>query len=240
MEIFNIKCLFIYIAITILKTKARDIKNDYCHINESKLAHSIITDLIEYLGEENINNKNCMLANKNLTNYIERFIYLDEQNIAAYTNFKCFDCDKRFKRKDQLHLHYRLFHLNENQYYCPSDFCRFLNCDRYKSYFQIEKYDYTTLAPAKQVREKELECNKELISFYRNSCMKLIDSCISNPENYFLLFKNFCAKINCEEGKGSILYRETHTWETFHVIVMYLVSLLIFLYLLIIWVNKYS
>jgi hypothetical protein len=238
------KFLHFYIALVLVIqiVIAKDIKNDYCHITDSKVAYAVITDLIDYIDTTITTaekEKTCILKNKNLTNYLERYLHLDDQNKSYYSNFRCFDCDKRFKRKDQLYLHYKLFHQSESPYYCPSDFCAFLNCDRYRGYYSIEKHDYSTLPVQKQVKEKHLECNKELVQFYRNSCMKILEDCVPDPKDMFVFYKNFCSRITCG-GDGNVLPRDSISWETFNTVMMYLVSFVIFLYLLIIWVNKYS
>jgi hypothetical protein len=58
----------------------------------------------------------------------------------------------------------------------------------------IDKYEYSGNQPQKQLKEKNLECNPELISFYKSSCIKLVKGCF-DPSEYFTYYKHFCSKI---------------------------------------------
>jgi hypothetical protein len=212
------------------------LKYDYCNINESRIAYSIISEIQDYVSHTG--KSECAIFNKSLTNYLEKFNELDISNKSAYNNFRCSECEKRFKRRDQLHLHYKLFHLeHEPQDYCPYDLCNFINCERYKTYASIEKYEYSGTTPNRQLKEKHLECNPELVSFYRSSCMKLVKDCFQ-PDEYFNYYKHICSKIDCIEDNK--LKRAGSAWNTLHIIFVYIISFVVFLYLLIIWINKYT
>jgi hypothetical protein len=213
------------------------LKYDYCNINESRIAYYIIAEIQEHISNTLIPNSSCFISNKRLSNYLEKFNLLDINNKSSYNNFKCSECEKKFKRRDLLHLHNKLFHSDESINYCPYDLCNFLNCDRYKTYSSIEKYEYSGSQPNKQLKEKYLECNPDLISFYKSSCMKIVKDCF-DPVDYFTYYKHVCAKIDCIEDNK--LKKNGSVWDTLHLIFAYVISFIVFLYLLIIWINKYT
>ena len=79
---------------------------DYCNINESKAAYVIVKEAIEYFKLSNHSkHKKCLLLNSNLINYYERFDYLESENKNSYNQFKCAECNKRFKNKNYANLH---------------------------------------------------------------------------------------------------------------------------------------
>jgi hypothetical protein len=233
--------------------------NDFCNINDAKSVYFIIKDIIEYFElEKNINvtKDNCTILNKNLINYYERFALLEINNKNSYNNFKCSDCDKKFKNKAFLNLHYKIFHISPNptyhdKYYCPGDFCPMVNCDRYKNYYAIPFTENTrdTYMHNRQPVEKYQKCNPSLVGFYKRTCMKLIKDCFKkdNFESYFSYYRHLCMKIECDGDEGRLkgkdnyeMSRDGGIWDALRLIFIYIISISIFIYILIIWISKYT
>jgi hypothetical protein len=257
LNIFSI--FIIYLIHTQLIHQANSFRYDYCNINESKAAYVIIKEAIEYFNlSNNTQNEKCLLLNSNIINYYERFDFLESENKNSYNQFKCPECNKRFKNKSYANLHYKLFHISTRENYtskfmCPGDLCKILNCDRYKSYLAIPFPDNSnqTQIYNKQVIERYQECNKHLVDFYRSSCLKLISNCLDHLEEenrldkYFEFYNNFCMKIDCERPEMKYEYkkdlqREGGLWDMLRMILVYIVSIFIFIFMLIIWISKYS
>lgn len=236
---------------------------DFCNINESKTAYYIIQNIIDHYNIDSKDSFECMISNKNFMNYVEKFIKLEFINKNAYNQVKCPMCDKKFKNKNYLNMHYKIFHQsnsnmnnsNETQplSYCPADFCRYINCDRYKRYLGLsvdtsKDNSYSNRQPKESIQE----CNKELIHFYRHNCMKILENCLGNiaeepaAEKYFEFYTNICMKIKCnrdDPGYNSFkeeLSPEGDLFDALRLITIYIVSICIIIYLLIIWVSKYS
>src|SRR5690348_3917759 len=120
MKLYWILFLNIFLMLKIIIAQNRIY--DFCNINESKTVYSIIKELTEYYTNSNkldLNEK-CFLFNGSLTNYYERFNHIDNINKNNYANFQCTECNKKFKKKDLLYLHFKIFHLKDFNYYCPS------------------------------------------------------------------------------------------------------------------------
>lgn len=254
-----IKYKLFWLILTIKSIFSQEIKNDFCNINESQAAFLIINDIVEYFKINNTqsSDEKCLLLNENLINYYKGFVELEKSSKHKHQTVKCNLCEKSFKNRSFLNLHFKLFHLSKiknfsEKYYCPGDFCRFINCDRYKNYYGISFPDNSlnSINNNNQVKEKYQECNKELISFYKNSCMKLIAECFLDEEDndkYFEYYNNFCMKITCERNKENSgfsynldLHTEGSVWETLRIVILYIVSIFILIYLMIIWIMKYS
>lgn len=237
---------------------------DFCNINESKTAYFIIKDIEEYFNKNSkkiSNNEKCFLFNKKMINYYENFYHLQRVNKKSYNQFKCTECEKKFKNIGFLNLHFKIFHFNKDnlidKLYCPADFCKILNCDRYKNYFSIPFPDNSkdSMTYSRSVKEKIEECNDSLVNFYRKTCMLLARNCFDSNENYFDYYKNFCLKIQChEENTFNLMTQEKNKkqttqnelrsestlWEALQIIFMYIISIFSFIYILIIWVSHYS
>jgi hypothetical protein len=251
----NLKFLFILNLYLIIKGNEDEdeLRNDFCNINESKAAYYIMKDITNYFKLKNDRNNKCLVLNEYLVKYYERFNILEIINKNSYSSFKCGECEKIFKNKGYLYLHYKLFHLTklDSNYYCPADLCIFMNCDRYKSYLgipfpenSIDKMKYN-----RPVREKYQECNKNLIVFYKSTCMKLIGECFDhfefNIDNYFEFYENFCMKIECgrDTENPQISYnldlpKEGSIWDAIRMVILYIVSIFAFIFILIIWISK--
>jgi hypothetical protein len=243
------------------------LKYEYCNINESKTIYYIIKDLQEHFSLNkylmmNNDRERCMILSEelNFLNYSEKYFNLDFLNRNSYNQFKCSECDKKFKSKSLLHIHFKLFHTDSQNpgNVCPASFCRFFNCERYKSYYQIPYPDNSrdSLIYNKPGKENIQECNPELVGFYRKSCMKMVEGCFENDFSYFEFYKNFCMKIECKTGKeedssrnykqqGSLsnveeLSKDFDYWHVMEVVFMYIISIFAFIYILIVWVSHYS
>lgn len=243
---------FIILCLNIIIIAANPILYDYCNINESKTAYLIINEAKEYF---NLTNEKCLLLNNNFKNYYERFDNLEKDNKNAYGVYKCTECDKKFKSLPFLNLHYRLFHTSKidnyhSLYYCPSDLCNFLNCDRYK-YFLGIPFPESNKEAAKFhriVTEKTHKCDKDLVNFYRNSCMKMIEGCLNEEtdiDKYFDYYENFCLKIDCEREAPEYNYKhdlpkDEGALQIFRIIFIYVVLLFSFIYIVVVWISKYS
>jgi hypothetical protein len=253
--------LLLVLSITFIKScQSKNLTYDFCNINESKVANGIILNILEYFSLNNKDSKQCQISTGSFTDYVESFIKLENFNKNAYSQFKCPMCEKKFKNKNFLNMHYKIFHLSrtnkndiETSTYCPADFCRFINCDRYKRYLgltydSIKDNSFSNRQPQENIQE----CNKELIEFYRKSCMKMINNCLgslteeSSAEKYYEYFNNFCLKIKCNKDDpvynsfNQDLQPEGGMYDALRLLILYIVSIFIIIYLLIIWVSKYS
>ncbi len=269
-------------------------KYDYCDINQSRLAVFIIEEIRKFIiknneglinkvntsSEENTKDKNCLIMNEKLIEYVNHFDEIEEINKSLYGVFKCDKCHKKFKSKEFLFLHYKIFHLaNENyvisvstdfidiidnpqyKHICPSDLCIILNCKRYKTFLNLSK-DETNI-----MKYKNFECNTSLENFYKRYCMRLIENCFLKEDDYFDFFRIFCESNRCDNDKYNndedinILFKTNRTNEKisilkkqynsfselpkensvfyiFYNIFIYLVTLLAFIYILIIWISR--
>jgi len=154
-----------------------------------------------------------------------------------------------------------LDNLHKDDYICPADLCIILNCKRYKNYLNLKKEE------KKVLKYKNLECNHLLENFYRKMCMKLIDGCFVDRKDQFYFYKIFCENERCEisnntseldknilfkanrdEDHMSVLKKEYNIFSElpkegsifliFYNIFLYLVSILSFIYIIIIWITK--
>ncbi len=244
-----------FISITYCNIYKPDTYYDFCNINDSKAAFIIIKDIQNHFNlEKNQEKGKCLILNDNIKNYYVRFENIEKFNYNVYANFKCTDCSKKFKSRSLLNLHYKLFHLSKvnnvnMKYFCPSDFCRFLNCDRYKFYFSMPFAD-SPAAGNYQLLEKHEECNPSLVKFYRQGCMKLLEDCLNLEDEksidaLFNFYNNFCMKIDCARQSKEFDYhkdlqKEAGIWDVLYVISVYVTSILAFIYMLVVWISKYS
>lgn len=218
--------------------------NDYCNINDSKTVYLIIKDTIEHFNlKEKINSTgNCMITNPNISNYYERFAILELSNKSSYGLLKCPECKKKFKVKPFLDLHYKLFHASKlkeykHDYYCPGDFCNYFDCNRYKNYFSIPKSDQVRDATLNnQPIEKAQKCNISLLGFYKQMCMKMVEGCFDEESDYVLFYKNVCDQIKCIRSDTFI--SEGSLFDAMRLVFIYILSIGILIYLIIIWISK--
>lgn len=266
-------------------------KYDYCDIDNSRLAVFIIEEMRKYINERNYglinqidtnfskNKRSCLLINDNLIEYVNYFDEIEESNKSSYGTFKCTKCLKKFKTKEFLYLHYKLFHLSselkqnaswelkqlnlgdmkKEDLLCPAELCIILNCKRYKNYLNLNKEE------KKILNYKNIECNPFLESYYRKMCMELLNNCFINKKDQFTFYKFFCESERCEPNNDeaiinnlfeinnyknkistlkrhqnlfSELPKEGTLFSIFFSILLYLVSILSFIYIIIVWVTK--
>lgn len=220
---------------------------DYCNINDSKTVYYIIQDLISYFNINPTNNK-CLLVDNVFTEYTNNFISLDNSLMKGTQIIKCPFCNKKFRSKNLLNMHYKLFHLSNNSTtttnnICLGDYCKGLNCDRYKKFFDIKYLDNTreTFMYNRQPIERIQFCNKDLIPFYKNMCMKMIDGCFNDDnDKVFMYYQYICNRIDCDITYDKQLTKEGAFSGLLRIIFMYIVSVLCIIYLILIWLNKYT
>ena len=270
---------------------------NYCDIEESRLAVSIIQNIKNFINIKNLFLKDsvkkykkntCLINNKKLTEFIIFFENLERESKRPYNLYACSLCEKTFQSKYFFFLHYKFFHLKNIQkiidinklhsstikdhlfnlinkdlenIVCPSDLCLVLNCDRYKKYLKYEKNQDD------KFKYKQIECNSLLENFYLKSCMRLVKDCFLSDDKteYFEFYKNFCRRKKCNfinidngeklENKGNkknsldlIIkkndFEKLSSDETFlnylKIIIFYLLSVFGLIYILSIWIVKYS
>ena len=142
--------------------------------------------------------------------------------------------------------------LLKNNIICPADLCVILNCGRYKNFLNIIKDD------KKYLKNKNTECNPLLENFYSRSCMILINGCFSKEdimENY-KFFMLFCRRKKCIENELNLsnihinnneknninqeFYKDSSFLNILYSILIYLITIFSFIYMLILWITKYS
>lgn len=227
---------------------------DYCNVNDSRTVYHIIKDIVSYfkINKENLylSSSKCFIIDDMFLSYLNKFHLLESVNLSASIIVKCPYCQKKFRSRPFLHLHYRLSHLSsderyDREYFCPGDFCKGINCDRYKIFYSIPYIDANgkdILTYNRQPISKTQVCNPELIPFYKNLCMKLIEGCFAEEEEgkYYLYYKNICQKITCEYGINNQLNQSGEVWGVLRMIFMYITGISAFIYLLVVWLTKYA
>ena len=221
--------------------KSEFLYNDYCNINEGKIVYYLFRDIENYFKLNN--SKSCLILDEKFSYYIEQFLTIGEANKVTYNNFKCPICTKKFRSIYLLYLHYKLFHLKrekKNNLFCLSDFCQSINCRRYGDFFNIKLNLPGNENFNKQPIEKVQVCDPDLIQYYKNTCMKLVEGCFDDKKKLFKYFKYICNEIKCENGKEVYLEKDSSLYDVVRVIFMYICGILSFIYLIIIWLTKYS
>ena len=214
--------------------------NDYCNINEGKIVYLLFRDVEQYFKFNN--NNSCLIMEEKFTNYLEQFLVLGETNKVTYNNFKCPVCTKKFRSIYLLYLHYKLFHLkrDENNFICLSDFCQSVNCRRFSEFYNIKLNLPGNDNYNKQPIHKVQACDPDLIQYYKNTCMKLVEGCFDDKRKLYKYFKYICNEIKCELGKEEYLEKDSSLLEVVRVIFMYIFGILSIIYLIIVWLTKYS
>ena len=228
-----------------LKRNREYLTDDYCNINESKEIYYIMQDIVEYFSlSQSSTNAQCLILNEQFHKYTKNFFELDKTNKVGVQTLKCSQCNKKFRGANLLNLHYKLFHLNNTENdICPGDFCQSMNCEKYKKYYGVKFIDNSKdlIMYNRQPIEKKQICNKELIPFYKDTCMKLVEGCFGDDEDKISeYFDVFCNKINCDISYRNQLQKEGSFFDVIRIIFMYITGILTFIYLLIIWLTKFS
>ena len=217
---------------------------DYCSLEDSFIASKVANDIKNYYGKFfDQESENCVFLN-------EKFFSIDKELVdiaskISYSHIKCSKCQKSFKSKELLLIHYKLFHLNplnnDDLKICPADLCLFLNCRRFTSFY--DKVKYNSL-------EREMTCDKDLENYNRKGCLNIFKSCLKkgdeddekNLEITYDFYINFCKKIDCELYKveTNLLQKPSTFYEVIRILIMYLSGVFTLIYLLIIWVSHYQ
>lgn len=226
---------------------------DYCNMKESEIVYYIFQDVIEYFNISNnsnnlnyINNNNqCLILSNEFNSYIKLFISFLTLNKNSFNNYQCGICQKKFKSIKLFNLHYKLFHFSDNltEFICPSDYCKSVGCDRYYKFFNIKKdeeVDYKNEKYNRQPKEKKQKCSPILIPFYKDTCMKLIHDCFKNKDEYYIYYKYICNQITCNLSYDNLVLGESSFGDVVRMVAMYIVGILIFIYLIVIWLVKYT
>ena len=218
--------------------------DDYCNIPQSQIITLFFSDVFEYFDSSNIKSDKCLILDDIFNNYYSQFDKILQFNKESFIYFTCPICHKDFKTNSLLNLHYKLFHMKlEESLVCPGDFCLSINCNKYYEFFNIKKYSKEPgdVKFNRQPIEKEEKCNDELIFFYKSNCMKLIEGCFGeDKEKYFLYYKYICKEIKCKNSDDEQITKESDIGDIFRYILMYVFGMLSFIYLIILWLNKYT
>ena len=216
--------------------------DDYCNVGQSQIVTRFFTEVYEYFNSSVIYPDKCLILDNIFNKYSTQFEYISEYNHESFLYFTCPFCHKDFKSSPLLNLHYKLFHMKINEsLICPGDFCMSINCNKYYDYFTIKKFSKEPgdVKFNRQPIEKDENCVEELIFFYQNNCMKLIEGCFGNDlEKYFKYYKYICKEIKCKNSNDAQITKESEVGDIFRYIFMYIVGILCAIYLLILWINK--
>ena len=217
---------------------------DYCNIAQSQIINNFFKIILEYFNTSEINNEKCFVIDNIFNSYYSQFEKILEFNKDSYVYFTCPICHKDFKTNPLLNLHFKLYHMKLNEsLICPGDFCLSINCNKYFDYFNIKKYSKEPgdVKFNRQPIEKEENCSDELIFLYKSNCMKLIEGCFGDNKNkYFKYYKYICKEIKCKNSNNEQIINESDIGDIFRYILMYVFGMLCFIYLLILWLNKFS
>lgn len=244
--IFFIKVFFILNLFDLLLSNPI-IRNNFCNFLDSETVYLELMNIFAYYSDT-LTNDTCPLAKSEFTSEIEEFFSIQNEVNPSNVNYlKCKVCSKRFKSKGLLTLHQKLFHMNNTEdRICLGDFCRSMNCDRYKSFFDIVDVKDTSVRKkhfSKGAISKKEDCDINLVPFYKNNCMKLAQNCFGkDTQSYFTFYNAICKKITCDFNKDySQLYlpQETGFLDVLRLIFMYIAGIISFVYILIIFLAKY-
>lgn len=249
---------FIYLLILIVglvysNDNPNDMAYDYCNINDSRTVYYMIKDIVSFFNinkvDDHLFSSKCFLIDKTFSNYLNKLSLLEAANLPGSIIVKCPYCEKKFRSRPFLYLHYKLKHLSsenkyDKEYFCSGDFCKGMNCERYKTFYSISSIDSNSkdiLAYNRQPITKTQVCNPELIGFYKSICMKVIQGCFQEDEDkYISYYKIICQKITCESGHDNQLNQSGEVWGVLRMIFMYIAGISSFIYLLIVWLTKYA
>jgi hypothetical protein len=221
--------------------------DDYCNIGQSRITINFFKEILNYFNAsefQNNHNNKCLILDEIFNDYYSQFDKILFYNKESYIYFTCPLCKKDFKTDTLMNLHYKLFHMKYNDsLICPGDFCMSINCIRYYDYFYVKKYSKNPqdVKFNRQAIEKDETCTDELIFFYKSNCMKLIEGCFGdNKDKYFKYYKYICKEIKCKNSNNEQIINESDIGDIFRYILMYVFGMLCFIYLLILWLNKFS
>ena len=71
--------------------------------------------------------------------------------------------------------------------------------------------------------------------------MKLIEGCFGeDKEKYYNYYKYICKEIKCINSDKEQIVKESDMGDIFRYILMYVFGMLCFIYILILWINKFT
>ena len=218
--------------------------NDYCNVAQSQIVNQLFNIILEEFNSSYIRNDKCFILDNIFNNYYSKFDKILQFNKNSFLYYTCPLCQKDFKTNSLLNLHYKLFHMKlDESLICPGDFCLSVNCNKYYEFFNIKKYSKEPgdVKFNRQPIEKDEKCIDDLIFFYKRNCMKLIEQCFGDDKNkYYEYYKYLCKGINCNTFKEEQITEESDVGDIFRYILMFVFGILCFIYLLILWLNKYT
>ena len=219
--------------------------DDFCNVDQSQIMIRFFKEIFNYFNiSENENNNKCLIFDNIFTGYYSQFDKIKILNKDSFIYYTCPICLKDFKTNPLLNLHYKLFHMKHNEsLVCSGDFCLSINCNRYYDYFDIKKFSKNPqdVKFNRQPAEKDEKCSNELIFLYKTNCMKLIEDCFGDDkEKYYLYYKYICNEIKCVNDFESKISKESNIGEIIRYIFIYLFSILAVIYLIIVWLTKYT
>ena len=237
-----------YGSINLNRTNANESKfyliDDYCNIAQTQIITQFFDIILEYFNSSNIKTDKCFILERIFNNYYSQFDKILKFNKDSYIYFTCPLCHKDFKTNSLLNLHYKLFHMKlDESLACPGDFCLSINCNKYYEYFNMKKYSKEPgdVKFNRQPIEKEEKCVDDLIFLYKRNCMKLIEGCFGeDKDKYFKYYKYICKEIKCRNFNEEQITKESDVGDIFRYILMYVFGMLCFIYLLILWLNKFT
>jgi len=161
-------------------------------------------------------------------------------NKPLYSNYKCpYNCTKTFTKKDFSILHYHIYHLHNDLLLtnekCLSDYCNIFDCNRIKDY--ITNYnDYLFGHDSKfegysLINQRLSNCNEELIPNYKLLCLALLDDL---PFKY-----QYCSALSCQKNDAGLYNNFSNSLLFIKFIIGIFVGVFSFVYLVIIWINKF-
>ena len=235
-------------GINLNKTNDKESKNyliyDYCNIGQSQITIQFFNEIFEFFNSSNIENNQCFILDEIFNNYYSQFDKILKFNKDSYIYFTCPLYHKDFKTSSLLNLHYKLNHMKlDESLVCPADFCLSINCNKYYEYFNVKRYskEPSDVKFNRQPIEKDEKCNEELIFFYKTNCMKLIEGCFGeDEEKYYNYYKYICKEIKCINSDKEQIVKESDIGDIFRYILMYVFGMLCFIYILILWINKFT
>ena len=223
--------------------------DDFCNIAQSNILINFIKGVFEnydnpeIIHEKSMKNK-CVLLDNIFNDYNYQFEKIMEYNNDSYIYFSCPFCGKNFKSYSLFNLHYKLYHMKFNEsLVCPGDFCLSINCNQYYEYFNMKKNMVNQLDRHfnQQTIEKNEICDFELVLLYKENCMRLIEGCFgNNVDKYYKYYKYICNEIKCNEQNTQYIANETSFNEIFRYIFIFIFIAFSSIYLMIVWLTKYS
>ena len=199
-----------------------------CNIVQSKLIYLFISQLSTIL-------KLQIQENKSLDQLLKFVSEHEKFNNGLYGSFKCDLCTKTFSKKDYTLLHKILFHGLDKQTICLADYCNIYHCNKIKQYIKLQpKYIHSTdtdLSSYTLINQREQFCDRRLISNYKQMCLIHL----KNNKNRY----SYCSKLTCNQNFKLPSNTLDIGLQFLKTILGILIGVLVFIYLAIIWLNRF-